>query len=1020
MATTLDADAPRTREQRPSQVRAPIQQLANSNIIGIIFSKRTGPIVDANDEFLRMVGYSREDLEAGRLDWVKLTPPEWGFATRLAVKQIEEIGKVTPFEKEYFRKDGTRVPVLVGIVAASESGPDSLSFIVDLTERKQAEKDLDRLMIERFAMLDSIADGIYGQDTEGLCTFINAAGARMLGFEPAECHGQNMHNLVHSKRADGSPYAAEDCPVVDALRKCEAVHVDGERLWRKDGSCLVVEYSACPIVVNGHVEGSVVSFKDISERKKAEENLRASEERFRGAFAHAAAGMCISDLEGRLLEVNQALCRVTGYTEAELLAVNAADISHPDDLHTSDSLIGQLLQKEIPAFVADKRYIRKDGSIASARCSIAALCDSTGSPDRFVTIAEDITEHVQAKLDLRHTEERYRCIVENTHEGICMCDMERGITFSNQRLKTMLGYTEGDAKFQCNEIHFEEDHEDTVRRFELRKKGISEAYETRLRRADGTPLWVSSSASPIPDDYRTFGGSLCMFTDITARKHLEEQLLQAQKMEAVGQLAGGIAHDFNNLLTVILGYSAVLAQKLAPEDPRLKNVVEIKKAGERAATLTRKLLTFSRKQVLQPSVLSVNDLIRDLEAMLRTLMGEDVELVTRLDAAAGNIRADAGQIEQVILNLAINARDAMPGGGRLVIESKRQDLAGGISTPRSLPAGGYVLVTFTDTGCGMDEQTRAKIFEPFFTTKEPGAGTGLGLSTVLGIINQSGGVITVSSEVDCGATFKIYLPLVEEAAGGSCSRQLPAAIPEGETILVVENDDAIRGLASSVLQEQGYRVIEAANAEEAFAVAKHSAVVDLLLTDVEMSGMNGHEMANRLVADRPGMKVLYMSGYTEAGIVQKGTLAAGLNFLGKPFQPQELLWKISEVLAKKTGPAKVLIVEDDFQLRSLLSSRLELEGYTVVQASDGRQAQTLCQETLPDLVITDLVMPEQEGLETIRFICRHWPHMPVIAISGVLGGAYLEFAKKLGADAVLRKPFEADVILNEVRRLVAR
>jgi CheY-like chemotaxis protein len=196
--------------------------------------------------------------------------------------------------------------------------------------------------------------------------------------------------------------------------------------------------------------------------------------------------------------------------------------------------------------------------------------------------------------------------------------------------------------------------------------------------------------------------------------------------------------------------------------------------------------------------------------------------------------------------------------------------------------------------------------------------------------------------------------------------------------------------------------------------------VDLLLTDVEMSGMNGHEMANRLVADRPGIKVLYMSGYTEAGIVQKGTLAAGLNFLGKPFQPQELLWKISEVLAKKTGPAKVLIVEDDFQLRSLLSSRLELEGYTVVQASDGRQAQTLCQETLPDLVITDLVMPEQDGLETIRVICQRWPHLPVIAISGVMGGAYLDVAQKLGADAVVRKPFETDVILNEVRRLIAR
>jgi PAS domain S-box-containing protein len=952
MAAISDAEA--TAKQRLSQVRAPIQQLADSNIIGIIFGKREGPIIDANDEFLRMVGYSREDLEAGRLDWIKMTPPEWGFATRQAGKQVEEVGKAQPFEKEFFRRDGSRVAVLIGVVALSDSSSDALCYVVDLTERKQAERDLDRLTIERFAMLDSVADGIYGLDTNGQCTFINPAAARMLGYEAEECQGRNMHDLIHFKSPNGEPLPREACPILSAARKCVAIRADAEVFWRKDGTSFVAEYSSCPIVVNGHAEGSVLSFKDISERKKAEENLRLSEERFRGAFAHAAAGMCISDMEGRLLEVNQALCRITGYNEAELLALSAMALSHPDDLHTSDSLIGQLLSKEIPAFVAEKRYIRKDGSIASARCSIAILFDAAGSPARFVTIAEDITEQVEAKLALRQFEERYRSRLENTEEGIRMSGADRGVT-ENPPLKAMLGHPEGEAH------------------------GV--------------------------------------FTDGISRQHLEEQLLRAQKMDAASQLTGGMAHDFNNLLTVILGYSSMLERKLAAEDPRMKNVVEIKKAGERAAALTGKLLAFSRKQAARPQAISLNGLIRDMQAILGTIVGEDVELVTRLDPAVLNIQADPAQMEQVILSLAINARDAMRDGGRLLIESQRQDLNGGTGASlllaRALAPGAYAVVTFTDSGCGMDEPTRARIFEPFFTTKEPGVASGLGLSTVLGIINQSGGAISVSSEIGCGATFKIYLPLLDGAASRIRSRQLPAATSNGETILVVEDDDAIRGLARSILEEQGYSVLEAANAEEALRVAGRSPAVDLLLTSAEMGGMNDGELANQLVAITPGMKVLYVS---QQGLPDH----PDSNLLKKPFQPHELLWKINDVLGKKTVPARVLIVEDDSQVRSLLSSRLESEGYIVVQASNGKEAEARCRETLPDLIITDLVMPEQDGLETITTICEQWPHLPVIAISGAVGGAYLDIAQKLGADVVLRKPFPPDVILKEVRRLTAQ
>jgi CheY-like chemotaxis protein len=407
--------------------------------------------------------------------------------------------------------------------------------------------------------------------------------------------------------------------------------------------------------------------------------------------------------------------------------------------------------------------------------------------------------------------------------------------------------------------------------------------------------------------------------------------------------------------------------------------------------------------------------------MLHRLIGEDIELTTELDPAVGHVKADQGQIEQVLMNLAINARDAMQKGGRLLIETKRENLIAGAAVLRSLGPGAYAALTVTDTGCGMDEQTKAKIFEPFFTTKDPGIGTGLGLATVLGIVNQSGGSISVYSEVGIGTTFKVYLPLVEDSeVPAEPPQERTPAQPGHESILVVEDDQSIRELTAEVLREHGYRVAEAASAEQALSAFEASGLVDLLLTDIVMSGMNGHELANQLVASHPGLKVLYMSGYSERGVVQQGILEPGRSFLPKPFQPEDLLGKVGDVLAKPRNPAKILIVDDDVQVRCFLARLLEIEGYDVIQACDGKDAQACCRKTSIDLMITDLVMPEQEGLETIRAIRQRWPRFPVIAISGALGGAYLDLAKRLGADAVFHKPFEPDGVLAEVRKQLKR
>lgn len=382
-------------------------------------------------------------------------------------------------------------------------------------------------------------------------------------------------------------------------------------------------------------------------------------------------------------------------------------------------------------------------------------------------------------------------------------------------------------------------------------------------------------------------------------RNTEEQLLQAQKLEAVGRLAGGVAHDFNNLLTAIIGYSEMGLRKLDATDPLRRNLNEIKNAGDRAAALTRQLLAFSRKQVMQPRVLDLNDVISNLEKMLCRMIGEDFELRTALHSAVGNVKADPGQVEQVIMNLVVNARDAMPTGGKLSIETANVYLDESYAREHvSVVPGPYVMLAVSDTGMGMDEKTRQHIFEPFFTTKEAGKGTGLGLSTVYGIVKQSGGNIWVYSEIGKGTTFKIYFPRVTEEA--EAYRHAPGipSIPKGsETILLVEDAELVRTLAWDVLLASGYRVLQAANADSALAICernKHR--IDLLLSDVVMPGMNGNELAQHLLTLHPEMRVLFMSGYTEDTIIHHGVLDEGINFLQKPFSPGALAVKVREVL----------------------------------------------------------------------------------------------------------------------------
>jgi PAS domain S-box-containing protein len=512
----------------------------------------------------------------------------------------------------------------------------------------------------------------------------------------------------------------------------------------------------------------------------------------------------------------------------------------------------------------------------------------------------------KAERRLRESERRYAITLSSIGDAVIATDNQARIEFLNPTAAKLTGWKPEESVGQPLHEVFRIVNEQTRQPIEnpvakiLREgKVIGLANHTMLLARDGREIPIEDCGAPIIDDKGKITGSVLVFHDVRERRRLEEQFLQAQKMETVGRLAGGVAHDFNNLLTVINGYSQLVLNSLHPDDPNRQLLTEILNCGERAAKLTRQLLAFSRKQMLQPQVVSLNSLLTDLLKMLTRLIGEDIELALVPDPALGLAKVDPGQFEQAIINLAINARDAMPRGGRLILETHNAELDADYAERHSdVRPGRYVRVSVSDTGDGMDEATKARIFEPFFTTKGVGKGTGLGLAMVYGFVKQSGGHIEVFSQLGQGTMFRVYLPrAVETNPSPKSSGEIPT-IPRGhETVLLVEDEEAVRNLSRIVLQACGYTVLEARDGQEGISIAQqHQGTIDLLLTDLVMPRMSGHQLADLLVQTRPHMRILFMSGYNDEAIRRHGQDQTAVALLEKPFAPISLARKIREVL----------------------------------------------------------------------------------------------------------------------------
>ena len=651
---------------------------------------------------------------------------------------------------------------------------------LEVAERKRAEEALRASEAQSRLLLASTAEAIYGIDLHGLCTFCNSACLRLLGYaEPHQLLGKNMHVMIHHTRADGTPYPQEECRIYQAFRQGEGSHVEDEVIWRADGLSFPAEYWSYPIRHEEQIVGSVVTFLDITERRRLEEQFRQAQRRLQHVVA--------------------------------------------------------------------------------------------SSPAVLFTVAVASTQFAW-------------------------------VSWISDNLREILGHPPEAALGQdwwMGNVH-PEDRDDVIAQFraDLLNQERS-TYEFRFRHGDGSYRWIRSELRLIRDGAGQAVDIIGSWTDITERKRLEDQFRQAQKMEAVGQLAGGVAHDFNNLLQVVMGYGELLLGTLRPDDPSRELVGEMTRAGERAAGLTRQLLAFTRQAVLAPKVLVLNSVVIDLEKMLRRVIGEDIDLGTDLQPRLGCVRADPGQIEQVVMNLAVNARDAMPQGGKLTIETNDAWLDEEYARQHAgVRPGPYVLLAVSDTGHGMTPEVKAHIFEPFFTTKEKGKGTGLGLATVFGIVQQAGGHVAVYSEPGVGTSFKVYLPRIDDAASPAMSRPGLQAAPKGtETVLLVEDEEAVRSLTRIVLQGAGYRVLEASDGGEALIVAGgHEGPIHLLLSDVVMPVLSGRQLAERLLALHPEIKVLFQSGYTDDAVVRHGVLQEKVHFLQKPYSPAALAAKVREVL----------------------------------------------------------------------------------------------------------------------------
>ena len=758
-------------------------------------------------------------------------------------------------------------------------------------ERKQAIKKSLRQCKEPFLKVfhASANPMIITTAKEGQIVDLNDAYARITGFSREDLIGKTT--TEYGIWAD--PQQREKV-IGQALEKKIIRNLE-VRLPIKGGGILTVPFCIEAIILSG--ERYLFSIMiDITDRKRAEMALRESEEKYRILVENSLQGLAIVQ-DSRIVLCNRRLAKITGYSVEELLSLSSGEMTAiicEDDRSLIESrVLDRMAGKPTPSHYAF-RGIKKDGTELWLEV-YSSLIEYNGKP-ALQSAFMDITEHKKAAENLNKALDWQTAIFEGSRDAIMISDANSKFVDANEATCILTGYSKEELMNMRTRDLDRNANPSELDDYRNRILGGEDILrETKISTKNGNGVDVEFSQRRVFISGVPYIHSIAR--DITIRKRLETQFQQSQKMEAIGALAGGVAHDFNNLLSVINGYSELMLEDLSEEHPLRKDLEQIKMAGKRAASLTSQLLAFSRKQILQPEIVCLNEAVAEMSTMLRRVIGEDIELAVILRSDLGLVSADPGQLQQIIMNLAINARDAMPQGGKLTIETGNVDFDEDyVSRHPMVKKGTYVMLAVSDNGMGMDAATQARIFEPFFTTK--GKGTGLGLSTIYGIVKQSDGFIWVYSELGKGTTFKVYFPRVEgKQTLKSSQNKSDSAFRGSETILVVEDEIEVRALTCRILRERGYKVIGAADGKDALRLVRaHKEEIHLVITDVIMPGMSGKELVAQLKAVRPQIEALYVSGYTGNVIIHHGILDSGIAFLQKPFTVEGLALKVREVI----------------------------------------------------------------------------------------------------------------------------
>ena len=831
-------------------------------------------------------------LEEPDLDSFRVQAKAFGFDEE---KYIDAVKKVPIITKQALQGNLAFLAHLTGMLA--EMG-------LKRAREKEAEKRLGESEERYRSLFGKASDGIFIMSPDGKIIEVNESFARMHGYSTKELLQMNIKEL-------DTPETSKLIP--ERMRRIlagETLSTEVEH-HHKDGHVFPMEVSANLISIGG--ESFIQCFhRDIAERKRAEEKLKKSEGRLVEAQQVARLGYYDLDVTTGTWISSKILDEVFGIGEDYKRDVEGwALLVHPEDRQSMrEYFLKDVLRKKQP-FDREYRIVRPVDQCVQWVHGIGKVeYDSNGNPVNMIGTIQNITERKEAEEALRASQLMTEEIINAIPVRVFWKDRNLIYLGCNSIFARDAGFTDPKdiiGKDDCQMGWREQAELYQADDLQVIESGCSKfLIEEPQTTPEGNTIILLTSKMPLRNSNGEIGGVLGTYYDITdlrraesEKEKLQAQLQQAMKMEAVGRLAGGVAHDFNNLLTVITGYSELLLQKVGKDSPMHGQVEEIRRAGERAASLTQQLLAFSRKQLIEPKVVHLDHLVAEMHKMLGRLIGENIELQAITGKSLGTVKVDPGQFQQILMNLAVNARDAMPDGGKIVIETANVELdAGYCALHPYVTPGRFVMLAVSDTGQGMSEEVKAHIFEPFFTTKERGSGTGLGLATTYGAVHQAGGSIEVYSEVGIGTTFRVYLPRVEEEAASPVKDDRPAALPVGtETVLIVEDEGILRNLCVQILERLGYKVLQARDGAKAIAEAQgYGDRIDLLLTDVVMPGMNGSELATQLVLHHPEMKVLFTSGYTEDVISHHGVLAEGVSFIGKPYTPSALARKVREVI----------------------------------------------------------------------------------------------------------------------------